>query len=115
MESEFRRPKGSGPIATQYDNHKFVRANALMDRFQQLCRWLTSHARFLGTNKELFEQFCSQVDALAVPLDRSWLHIRTLHPQYAGLSRLWQRETGIQESDLETTLKRKRTILQAPN
>src|SRR5262249_38279818 len=23
MESEFRRPKGSGPIATQYDNHKW--------------------------------------------------------------------------------------------
>ena len=91
----------TGLNSTQYDDHKFVRANALMDRFQQLCRWLTSHARFLGTNTELFEQFCSKVGALAVPLDRSWLHIRTLHPQYGGLSRLWRRDTEIVERYLE--------------
>src|ERR1700730_6294122 len=32
---------------------------------------------------------------LGVLLDRSWLHIRALHPQYAGMARLWTRETGI--------------------
>jgi adenylate cyclase len=114
MESAFRRPQGCGPIAPQYDNHEFVRASALMDRLQQLFRWLTSRARFLGTNTELFEQFCSKVNALGVPLDRSWLHIRTLHPQYGGLSRLWRRETGIEERYLEHDFESKSIYLTSP-
>lgn len=85
-----------------------------MDRLQQLCRWLTSDARFLGTNTELFEQFCLKVGELAVPLDRSWLHIRTLHPQYAGVSRLWGRETGVKERYLEHDFESKNTYLTSP-
>jgi adenylate cyclase len=85
-----------------------------MDRLPQLCRWLTSRARFLGTNTEFFEQFCSKVDALGVPLDRSWLHIRTLHPQYGGLSRLWRRDTGVEERYLEHDFESKSIYLTSP-
>ena len=92
----------------------FATVNAPMDRLQQLCRWLTSNARFLGTNTELLEQFCSKVQALAVPLDRSWLHIRTLHPQYGGMSRLWRPKTGIEERYLEHDFETKSTYLTSP-
>src|SRR5262245_25941066 len=85
-----------------------------MDRFQQLCRWLTSNARFLGTNTELLEQFCSKVQALAVPLDRSWLHNRPLHPQYGGMTRLWRPKTGIEERYLEHDFETKSTYLTSP-
>jgi len=72
-----------------------------MDRSQHMRRWLTTKARFFDTNTQVLEGFCSELVALKVPLDRSWLHIRTLHPQYAGMSRLWQREAGIEERYLD--------------
>ena len=92
----------------------FATVDAPMDRFQHLCRWLTGNARFLGTNTELLGQFCSKVQALAVPLDRSWLHIRTLHPQYGGMTRLWRPKTGIEERYLEHDFETKRTYLTSP-
>lgn len=92
----------------------FATVDAPMDRLQHLCRWLTSNARFLGTNTELLEQFCLKVQALAVPLDRSWLHIRTLHPQYGGMSRLWRPKTGIEERYLEHDFETKSTYLTSP-
>ena len=68
-----------------------------MDRLWQMNRWLAREARFLDTNLELFKQFCMKLLELGVLFDRSWLHIRARHPQYAGMARLWTRETGIEE------------------
>jgi adenylate cyclase len=72
-----------------------------MDRVQELSRWLAQEARFFAGNLELFERYCCKVGEMGVPLDRSWLHIRTLHPQYAGMSRLWTRGAGVVERYLE--------------
>ena len=44
---------------------------------------MTHHGRFAAGNRELLDQFCARVVEAAVPLSRSWLHIRTLHPEFA--------------------------------
>jgi len=72
-----------------------------MDRLLQMSRWLARDARLLVGNQELFRQFCEKIGVLGVPLDRSWLHLRALHPQYAGVSRLWTREAGTRETFLD--------------
>jgi adenylate cyclase len=85
-----------------------------MDRLQQMSGWLTRKARFFDNNLELLKQFCLKVTELGVPLDRSWQHIRTLHPQYAGMSRLWTREAGIEERYLEHGFESTNTYLTSP-
>ena len=85
-----------------------------MDRPQHMRRWLATEARFFDTNTQVFEGFCSELVALKVPLDRSWLHIRTLHPQFAGLTRLWQREAGIEERYLDHDFESRSTYLASP-
>ena len=85
-----------------------------MDRLWQMNGWLAREARFLDTNLELFKQFCMKLLELGVLLDRSWLHIRALHPQYAGVARLWTRETGIEERYLDHGFEETRTYLTSP-
>jgi len=82
-----------------------------MDRLMQISRWLAQEGRLLGTNLELFKQFCEQLVASDVPLDRSWLHIRALHPQYAGLSRIWTRKDGAVERFLDHGFEQTNTYL----
>ncbi len=72
-----------------------------MDRLLQISRWLAQEGRLLATNSDLFQQFCEKIAARGVPLDRSWLHLRALHPQYAGVSRIWTREAGAKETFLD--------------
>jgi hypothetical protein len=85
-----------------------------MDRLWQMNGWLTREARFLDTNLELFRQFCMKLLELGVLLDRSWLHIRALHPQYAGMARLWTRETGVEERYLDHGFEETSTYLRSP-
>jgi adenylate cyclase len=85
-----------------------------MDRLWQMNGWLAREARFLDTNLELFRQFCMTLLKLGVLLDRSWLHIRALHPQYAGMARLWTRETGVEERYLDHGFEETSTYLTSP-
>lgn len=85
-----------------------------MDRLEHMRRWLATKARFFETNTQVLEGFCAELVALKVPLDRSWLHIRTLNPQYAGMSRLWRRETGTEESYLDHDFESRSTYLTSP-
>src|ERR1700747_1468083 len=85
-----------------------------MDRLWHMSGWLAREARFLGTNLELFKRFCMTLLELGVLLDRSWLHTRALHPQYAGMARLWTRETGIEERYLDHGFEETRTYLTSP-
>jgi adenylate cyclase len=60
--------------------------------------WLvneTAGERFLDN---LFAQFCNRLRAEGVPLDRTTLHLRTLHPQFMGARLLWR--PGMDEADL---------------
>src|SRR5438046_1969376 len=71
------------------------------DRVSCLSRWLTQDGRFLAGNRELLDQFCAKVIEAGVPLSRSWLHIRTLHPEFAGVSRVWRRGMQTEERFLD--------------
>src|ERR1700682_604894 len=82
-----------------------------MDRLLQISRWLAQEGRPLATNSELFQRCCEEIATLGVPLDRSWLHLRALHPQYAGVSRIWTREAGAKETFLDHGFEMTRTYL----
>src|SRR5437016_4282429 len=69
----------------------FPQTYALADQAARLSKWLTQYGRFVSGNRELLDQFCARVIEAGVPLSRSWLHIRTLHPEFAGVSRIWRR------------------------
>jgi hypothetical protein len=47
-------------------------------------RMARPRSAFLDTNLELFKEFCMKLLELGVLLDRSWLHIRALHPPICG-------------------------------
>jgi len=82
-----------------------------MDRLLQISRWLAQEGRLLDSNSKLFQQFCEKIGALGTPLDRSWLHLRALHPQYAGVSRIWTPEAGAKETFLDHGFEMTRTYL----
>ncbi len=83
-----------------------------MDKLSIIGRWLAREGRLATGNLDLFRRFCEQVMAVA-PLQRSWLHTRALHPQYAGVSRLWKKETGAKETFLSHGFERTRTYLRS--
>jgi adenylate cyclase len=53
--------------------------------------WLVRQGRLTRDNSTLLSQLCDRLLEQGIALDRCWLHIRALHPNMAGLSRLWQR------------------------
>jgi adenylate cyclase len=79
----------------------FPQTYASADREARLSKWLTQDGRFLAGNRELLDQFCAKVIEAGVPLSRSWLHIRTLHPEFAGVSRVWRRGMQTEERFLD--------------
>jgi adenylate cyclase len=85
-----------------------------MNRLERITGWLESEARFFDTNREVFERFCVKLSELGVPLDRSWLHLRTLHPEYAGMTRLWRRESGVEARYLDHGFEGTSTYLGSP-
>ncbi len=85
-----------------------------MNRLERITGWLESEARFFDTNQEVFERFCVKLSELGVPLDRSWLHLRTLHPEYAGMTRLWRRESGVEARYLDHGFEGTSTYLGSP-
>ena len=56
--------------------------------------WVFGQIRIDPTNPET-------IYILGVPLSRSWLHIRTLHPEFAGVSRVWRRGMQTEERFLD--------------
>jgi adenylate cyclase len=89
-----------GPAKRSYAR-SFPQTRALADRAARLSKWLTQDGRFVSGNRELLDQFCAKVVEAGVPLSRSWLHIRTLHPEFAGVSRVWRRGMQTEERFLD--------------
>jgi adenylate cyclase len=88
--------------------------NPVADRSVRLSNWLTQEGRFLSNNRELLEQFCANVVEAGVPLTRSWLHIRTLHPEFAGVSRIWRRGMQTEERFLDFGFEKLPAYLKSP-
>lgn len=84
-----------------------------MDKLSIIGRWLAREGRLASGNLALFQGFCEQVVGVA-PLERSWLHLRALHPQYAGVSRVWTKEGGGKETFLNHGFELSKTYLRSP-
>ena len=85
-----------------------------MDRLARINDWLMCQWRLTGDNSRLLESVCEQLRALDVKLDRCWLHNRALRPNYAGVSRLWQKEVPLAVTPLPYGFESTPTYLHSP-
>jgi adenylate cyclase len=63
----------------------------LPTRTAALLRWLSEEGRFAPDNRTLLERLCGQLVAAGVTLARATFHVRTLHPEFRGIARIWRR------------------------
>ena len=85
-----------------------------MDRAADLVQWLVGEARFLANNAELLPAFCERLLAAGVPVSRAWLHIRTLHPQFGGVSRVWRPGRPLEQRYLDHGIEQTDAYLKSP-
>ncbi|MFZ0070341.1 MAG: hypothetical protein WAK85_03685, partial [Xanthobacteraceae bacterium] len=65
-------------------------------RKAELLRWLAEEGRFAPDTGRLLELLCDKLAALGVPIARATAHVRTLHPEYRGATRIWRRGESIE-------------------
>ena len=61
------------------------------DRQAELLRWLTEEGRFAPDTGRLLEMLCEKLTGLGAPIARATAHVRTLHPEFRGVTRIWRR------------------------
>lgn len=66
------------------------------DRKADLLCWLAEEGRFAPDIGGLLEMLCENLAALGVQLARATVHVRTLHPEFRGISRIWRRGESIE-------------------
>ena len=60
-------------------------------RTATLLRWLSEEGRFAADGRRLLDDLCAKLAALEVPVARATTHVRTLHPEFRGVTRIWHR------------------------
>src|SRR5258708_22189148 len=65
-------------------------------RKTELFGWLTKEGRFAPDIGRLLEVLCEKLTALGVPIARATAHVRTLHPEFRGVTRIWRRGESIE-------------------
>src|SRR5262249_1476498 len=58
--------------------------------------WLTEEGRFAPDIGRLLEVLCEKLTELGVPIARATAHVRTLHPEFRGATRIWRRGESIE-------------------
>jgi len=61
---------------------------SLADRKAELLRWLSEEGRFAPDTGGLLEMLCEKLTMLGAPIARATVHVRTLHPEFRGVSRI---------------------------
>lgn len=74
----------SSPITERLAPRSARAMNPLVD-------WILAIGWEMATVPDLLRGLCAQIVGLGVPLCRLKLHIRTLHPQFLGVSYTWTR------------------------
>src|SRR4029077_18279345 len=69
---------------------------SLADRKAELLRWLSEEGRFAPDTAGLLEMLCEKITVLGAPIARATVHVRTLHPEFRGISRIWRRGQSIE-------------------
>ncbi len=80
----------------------------------ELSEWLIRRGRLLSTNTELFAEFCERVRAAGVPIDRAAVHQRALHPQYRGVSRIWNPGEPLRERFMDHGIEKTAMYIESP-
>jgi adenylate cyclase len=81
---------------------------------RRLADWLIREGRFLLDNGVLFTEFCERVAAAGIPLDRATLHLRTLHPDYRGVARVWRRGHPLDVRFMDFGIEKTATYTESP-
>ena len=81
------------------------------DLIREVSDWLIREGRFAADNADLFARFCERLLALGVPLDRAYLHLRALHPQYRGVSRIWKPGEPLAERFIDYAIEKTATYI----
>jgi len=68
----------------------------LAGRKAELLHWLTEEGRFAPDTGRLLELLCDKLAALGVPIARATAHVRTLHPEHRGATRISRRGESIE-------------------
>jgi hypothetical protein len=68
----------------------------LGNRKAELLRWLSEEGRFALDTGDLLEMLCEKLTVLGAPIARATAHVRTLHPEFRGVSRIWRRGQSIE-------------------
>jgi len=84
------------------------------DAGRGLSDWLIRAGRFLPDNSALFQQFCPLLVEFGVPLDRSTLHLRALHPEYRGVARIWKPGEPLVERFMDHGIEKTAAYLESP-
>ena len=62
-----------------------------------IAEWLAREGRFAADMGAMLQALSERLLAGGVPLARSTTHIRTLHPEFRGVTRVWWRGGGVEE------------------
>jgi adenylate cyclase len=80
----------------------------------QLEEWLIREGKRLPDNAALFGQCCERVFAAGIPLDRATLHLRSLHPDYRGVARVWRPGAPLEQRFMDHGIERTATYTESP-
>ncbi|HEX6442545.1 MAG TPA: adenylate/guanylate cyclase domain-containing protein [Stellaceae bacterium] len=89
-------------------------AKHLRQAASELSEWLIRQGRLLSGNSQLFAEFCERVRAAGLPLDRSTLHLRALHPQYRGVARIWKAGESLREQFMDHGIEKTAMYIESP-
>jgi adenylate cyclase len=80
----------------------------------ELVDWLVREGRFIADNSPLFNEFCRHLTAAGIPLDRATLHLRSLHPDYRGIARIWKPGQPLSERFMDHGIEKTASYIESP-
>lgn len=86
-------PLHRDPAVTTLEQSCLDRGNPLIDT---LADWLVDQALGDAPLEAIFEGTCKRLYAAGIPITRSYVTFRTLHPLYQAQALVWKRDSGLE-------------------
>ena len=106
------RAEANGPDADRPAAHRFGPVDH--ERVWRLSDWLLRDGRGLSDNSALLQGLCERLAAEGVPIDRVTLHLRALHPDYRGVSRMWKPGEPLVERFMDHGIEKTAMYIESP-
>lgn len=84
------------------------------DAIQKISDWLITQGLSEGTYEDLIDGFCQRLNEAEIPVERSMLAMRTLHPTIDARGFIWRRGEEIDMDDFTTDRGPTEAFLQSP-